>query len=219
MIALTIVVSVHPSTPTSTRKIGGITVNQFVAGELLGRKEFDRICFYVGGKRREQALPPSNHRRVSVDSEAPACRLLVPKDGTSSQVRLNICRVGRKDVNDVLKTLSLPTWVPHWMIIVISGDVFKRFRCTSQHCAIQPYVRNSDAFPLSSQGYSGVFCIALPSYAASPQAPGRCLQRGRRTDGGADLFAACPISASLRITLCDRYLFRAFARPRLRDLA
>jgi hypothetical protein len=125
MIVLTIVVSVDTSASTSAREIWRITVNQFVTGETLGSKEVDRICFDVGGKRWEKPLPASNDRGVSVDSDAPACRLLVPKNGTSSQMGLNVCGMGRKDINDVLIALPLPTWIPHGTIIVISGDDVK----------------------------------------------------------------------------------------------
>lgn len=128
MIALTIVVLVDASSSPSAWKVGGITVDQFAADKALGSKELTRICFDIRSKRWEKALPASDYYRVPVNSDAPARRFLVPKDGTSAQMRLNVGGVGRKDVNDVLIAFPLPTWVPHGTIIVISGDDVKRFR-------------------------------------------------------------------------------------------
>jgi hypothetical protein len=73
-------------------------------------------------------LPTPYDRTVSVDADARARRLLVPKDRTTSQVRFNIGRVWRKDVDDVLIALTLAARIPHGTIIVIFGDDVKRFR-------------------------------------------------------------------------------------------
>jgi len=74
-------------------------------------------------------LPTPYDRSVSVDADARTCRLLVPKDRATAQVRFNVGNVWRKDVDDVLVALALATRVPHGTIIVISGDDVKRCRC------------------------------------------------------------------------------------------
>jgi hypothetical protein len=90
----------------------------------MGRKEVDGIGFDIGSDQRKEVLPASNDQRIAVDSDANGRGLLVQKDGTTSQMRLDICEVGWKDVDDVLVAFALATWIPHETIIVIfGGDV------------------------------------------------------------------------------------------------
>jgi hypothetical protein len=105
----------------------------------VGRQELDRITLDVRSKRRKKVLPAPNDRGISVDSDADARRLLVQKDCTASQVRLDVSEVRRKDVDNVLVALALASWIPHGTIIVISGDDVKRFwKCQKTDERIEP---------------------------------------------------------------------------------
>jgi hypothetical protein len=61
VIAFDIVITVDASASARTRKIGWITIDQFVANKLPRREEIYCVCLDIGGRLREKTLPiPDN---------------------------------------------------------------------------------------------------------------------------------------------------------------
>jgi hypothetical protein len=122
VIVLGIIVSVHPTTPARIWEIRRIAVNHLVSRETLRGEEVNRITLDIAGERGKEESPASNDCRISVDSDTLEGQLLVPQDRASSEVRLYVHGVWRKQIDDVLIALTFSARIPHVTIIVSSGD-------------------------------------------------------------------------------------------------
>jgi hypothetical protein len=125
MVVFVIIVAIDAGTSASTWKVRRIAVNQLRSREVPRTEKIDCIRLNVGSKGGKAAPPASDDRSVEIDSDTLGGRFLVAKDGTSSQVRLNVSGVWRKQIDDVLVGLPLAAGISHGTIIVISGDDVK----------------------------------------------------------------------------------------------
>ncbi len=126
VVMLGVIEAIDAWSPPCARKVRGIGIDDLDAPERVPAQKLHRIRDLELGETRASLNPLIDDTRVAIDRDRPARGPLMPKNGSTSEVRLDVDLMRWNQIDDVLEALAFAAGIPHARILARSGEDVKR---------------------------------------------------------------------------------------------